>query len=91
MAERSYNVKEALAILRAALGRQGLGDVTISVNAHNLTPAGSAALVRELITGGFGDVVTESGRAFPYQGLPGRYSWVTIAQGRERINLFYNL
>lgn len=91
MAERVCSVSEALEILKNSLERYGLGRVNISINGHNLTPVQSGSLVRDLIAGGFGDRVTEAGQVYQYSNLPGQYSWVTVEQGGDRINLFYDL
>ncbi|MCL6559885.1 MAG: hypothetical protein K6U74_14050 [Firmicutes bacterium] len=91
MAERVYTVREALEILKSALERCGLGRVDVSINGHDLTPMESVALVRDLLAGGFGEIVTEAERAYQYSCRPGRYSWVTVAHGDDRISLFYEL
>lgn len=84
-------VNEALEILRNSLERCGLEKVNISVSSHGLTSTESGALVKDLLANGFGETVTEAGQVYDYLHQPGRYSWVTVAQGNDLVNLFYNL
>lgn len=81
MAERAYTIIEALEILKSSLERCGLARMSININTHNLTPAKSWALVRDLLAGGFGDAVLEAGQTFQYGFRPGSYSWLTVEQG----------
>jgi hypothetical protein len=91
MENRVYNISEALELLKSSLERCGLESVNISINGHDLTPVKSGDLVRDLIVGGFGERVSEAGQTFRYSQRQGHYSWVTVEQGGDRINLFYNL
>lgn len=91
MAKRVYTVREALEILRRSLEQSGLEQVNITVNSHGLTTEESGAMVQDLLANGFGETVTEAGQDYEYPHQPGRYSWVTVAQGDDEVNLFYNL
>ena len=91
MTERDYSVREALDILRRSLGRFGMEQVNVTVNSHGLSPEKSGAMVMDLLANGFGQNVTQADRAYEYSFQPGHFSWVTVQQGDDRINLFYNL
>lgn len=91
MAERVYTVGEALEILKCSLKRCGLDRTSVNINTHNLNQAESWVLARDLLAGGFGEAVFEAGKTFEYGFRPGCYSWLTVEQGNDRINLFYDL
>lgn len=91
MAERVYTVSEALEILKGALRRCGLRQADVTISEHNLTSVESCATARNLIIGGFGNIVIEEKQKYRYPHRPGRYSWVTVEQGVDKINLFYDL
>jgi len=91
MAKRVYTVSEALAILRRSLARCGLEQVNITVSSHGLTTEKSGSLAQDLLADGFGKSVTEAGETYEYSHQPGCYSWRTVAQGDDQVNLFYNL
>lgn len=90
MKDRGYTLREALAILKGTLEMYGLDRTFISINSHKLTPAKSGSLARDLIIGGFGHNVRH-GQEYKYSHRSGRYSWITVEQGDDNINLFYEL
>lgn len=84
-------VNEALNNLQRALEECGLGEVTLVINCHNLTPCQSKLKARELALGGFGTRMVEEDKVHRYSHKQGGFSWVQLEEAGTKINLFYDL
>lgn len=91
MVDKPYNINEALALLRGSLAGLGLERVNISVTGHGLTREKSAGIARDLVAGGFGREVKPADRSVRYETRDGWFSWDTVEEGDDLINLFYSL
>ena len=85
------SVSEALSLLKDCLKRHGLDDVRIYVSSYGLTPEQSAAIARDIVSAGFGDRVWQAKEPAKYESADGYFSWNTVEQGGDHINLFFNL
>ncbi|HHU87567.1 MAG TPA: hypothetical protein GXZ25_12350 [Peptococcaceae bacterium] len=81
----------ALEMLKEALRQHGLDSVNVTISSHGLTREQSERLAGAILAGGFGQEVRAAGRPVRYQGREGWFSWFTVEQDSDVINLFFNL
>lgn len=84
-------VSEALEVLKDSLRQHGLDHVNISISSHGLTQEQSDTMARNIFDGGFGKKVSAAQAPVQYQGREGWFSWITVEQDSDVINLFFNL
>jgi len=78
-------------MLKEALRQHGLDSVNVTISSHGLTREQSERLAGAILAGGFGQEVRAAGRPVRYQGREGWFSWFTVEQDSDVINLFFNL
>ena len=84
-------VSEALEVLKDALRQHGLDHVNVSISSHGLTQEQSGSMARDIFAGGFGKKVSAAKEPVQYQGREGWFSWISVEQDSDVINLFFNL
>ena len=82
---------KVLEMLKEALRQHGLDQVNVTISSHGLTREQSERTAAAILAGGFGREVRAAGRPVRYQGREGWFSWFTVQQDSDVINLFYNL
>ena len=87
----NITVNEALEILKGALKQLGLDSTDVTINGHGLTQEKSAAIARNIVAGGFGEKVIPAGKPVKYEFKEGWFSWNTVEQDGDSINLFFSL
>jgi len=85
------SVSEALELLKIALKKHGLDSANITVSSHGLTPEKSSSIAGNIVAGGFGKDVMPAGKLLKHDCREGWYSWNTVRQGDDVINLFFNV
>ena len=81
----------ALEMLKEALRRHGLDQVNVTISSHGLTREQSERMAGDINAGGFGKKVRADNEPVRYQGQEGWFSWISIEQGSDAINMFFNL
>lgn len=82
---------EALTLLKKSLQQCGLERVNITVSCHDLTRQQSETLAQHLLAVGFGQKVNTATQNYPHTKSFGHFSWLSVAQGTDEINLFYEV
>jgi len=85
------SVNEAFAILKDTLKRHGLKNVSITVSGHGLTQEESGSIARGIVAGGFGEVVKPAKEPVKRQFQESYFSWNTVSQKEDHIDLFFDL
>lgn len=86
-----FTVSEALEVLKGALRQHGLDSVNVTISSHGLTREQSERLAGDIFAGGFGQKVSTAKEPVRYQGREGLFSWFTVEEDSDVINLFFNL
>jgi hypothetical protein len=85
------SVNEAFAILKDTLKRHGLKNVSITVSGHGLTQEESGSIARGIVAGGFGEGVRPAKEPVKRQFQESYFSWNTVSQKEDHIDLFFDL
>ncbi|OPX90714.1 MAG: hypothetical protein A4E53_00892 [Pelotomaculum sp. PtaB.Bin104] len=80
-----------MALLKGSLAGLGLEPTGIAIACCSGSREKSSLIAQKLVAGGFGRAVKPAGRSVRYETRDGWFSWDTVAEGDDMINLFYSL